>query len=62
MYLDKELTQSHLLTLIELGFIDLTPRQKDMLHSFVDKYQKKGIPKKIQDELLKDAKLLMLFC
>lgn len=60
-YEAKELVQDHILTLINMGFITLNDRQKSMLDAFSNKYQQKGIPKKIHRDLIKDAKLMILF-
>ena len=60
-YEAKELVQEHILTLINMGFITLNDRQSSMLDAFSNKYQQKGIPKKIHQELIKDAKLMILF-
>jgi len=58
---NKHGIQQHLLTLTELGFIELTHRQSRMLDAFAQKYQKLGLPHKIYKELIKDAKKLILF-
>lgn len=60
-YEATELIQDNILLLIEMGFITLNERQKSMLDAFSTKYQSKGIPKKIHQEILKDAKLMILF-
>lgn len=60
-YEAKELVQGNILTLVDTGFITLNDRQKNMLDAFSNKYQQKGIPKKIHKELIKDAKLMILF-
>ena len=53
--------QKQLLWLCEVDFIDLTVRQQNMLNAFVDKYQKMGLPPHVYNQLIKDAKLLILF-
>lgn len=60
-YEAKEIIQNNILTLIDLGFISLNERQTNMLDAFSHKYQQKGIPKKIHQELIKDAILMILF-
>jgi hypothetical protein len=57
----KQLIQNHILTLVDIGFIHLDARQKNMIDRFSDKYKQKGIPKKIHQEIIKDAKLMILF-
>lgn len=57
----KDIIQKHILTLVDLNFITLDDRQKNMLSAFSDKYKQKGMPKKVHQELVKDAKLMILF-
>jgi hypothetical protein len=57
----KHNIQQHILTLFHLGFITLTSRQNQMLEAFTQKYQKMGLPHKVYRELVKDAKILILF-
>lgn len=57
----KQNIQKHILTLIDIGFIQLTSRQNELLDAFTKKYQKMGLPHKLYKELIKDAKKLMLF-
>lgn len=59
--METEITRKHILTLIDLGFIALDPRQKDLLNAFSNKYKQKGMPGIIHQEMVKDAKLMILF-
>ncbi len=53
--------QQQLLFLSNIGFIELTARQQKMLDAYAEKYQNMGISTQIYNELIKDAKLLILF-
>lgn len=59
--MEKDITRKHILTLIDLGFITLDTRQKDLLNAFASKYKQKGMPGVIHQEIVKDAKLMILF-
>jgi hypothetical protein len=59
--IQKDIIQKHILTLVDLNFITLDDRQKSMLTAFSDKYKQKGMPTKVHKELVKDAKLIILF-
>jgi hypothetical protein len=58
---EKELIQSHILSLIDIGFIDLTDRQKKLLDAYSKKYQKKGLSQQVYNELINDATKLIIF-
>jgi hypothetical protein len=57
----NENIQQQLLWLSQIGFLNPSVRQQQMLDAFAEKYQKKELPQEVYEELLKDAKLLILF-
>jgi hypothetical protein len=58
---ETDIIQSHILSLIDIGFIDLTDRQKKLLDAYAKKYQKKGLPQQVYNELINDATKLIIF-